>query len=155
MRKISYIFSILLFLSFELTAQQVNQNLSDNPFISVQEQVEGEGKVTIHQSLAIEQMMHSYILRNQQAPGVDGFRIQLYSGTGVKARQEAQNIRSRFLVEYPDEKITVEYKAPFWNVRVGYFRHKHEALPLLGKLRPTFPNSYAVRDAGIKPELFE
>ncbi len=155
MRKTLYFIAVLFFLIDGVLAQQESSRASVNPFVSVQSRFEGQGHVTIKQSQAIEQMMLLHIQVNQNTPGVEGFRIQLYSGTGAKARQEAQNVRGRFLSAFPNEKITVEYKAPFWTVRVGYFRHKHESLPLLRRLRPSFPNSYSVRDAGIRPELFD
>lgn len=155
MRLILFFF-LFIFSSIAVSAQQEGSIGSVNPFYAVQSHENWQqGQVTIKQSQAIEQMMLLYILINQKSPGVEGYRIQLFSGTGAKARQEAQNVKSQFLTAFPNEKITIEYKAPFWSVRVGYFRHKHESLPLLRSLRPIFPNSYAVRDAAIRLELFE
>jgi hypothetical protein len=39
-------------------------------------------------------------------------------------------------------------------VRVGYFRNKHEAIPLLRKLRGSYPNGFIVKISNIKPENF-
>lgn len=155
MKKFLFFFYVLFLVQIGLFAQQENRKPAPNPFVMIQEKNYGQAQVTIKQSQAIEQLMLLHIQMNQNSSGVEGFRIQVYSGTGAKARQEAQNVRARFLSSFPNEKITVEYKAPFWNVRVGYFRHKHESLLLLRKLRGNFPNSYAVRDASIKPELFD
>ena len=155
MRRTLFLLYVLFLLPLALASQKENRNADLNPFFVVQDKVPGAGQVTIRQSEAIEQLMLLQIQINKNSPGVLGYRIQVYSGSGVKARQEAQNVRSRFLSAFPNEHITIEYLEPFWNVRVGYFRHKHESLPLLRKVKTSFPNSYSVRDANIKPELFD
>lgn len=155
MKKGWFLVFFLLGMSVVMSAQDTTPQVVESPFKRLEGYNSGPGRISVRQSLAIEQMMLVHLRINQNTPGVEGFRIQLYSGTGAKARQEAQNVRARFLTLYPDEKITIEYKAPFWNVRVGFYRHKHEALPLLKKLRVDFPGSYAVRDVAIKPENFD
>src|SRR5690554_6927282 len=100
-------------------------------------------------SPGVERMMKDYLQSNRSASGVEGYRIQLYSGTGNNSKQEAQEVRSKLLGLFPEENVFVEYNAPFMRVRVGSFRHKHEALPLLRKLKSSFPSCYIVRDASI------
>jgi hypothetical protein len=109
----------------------------------------GEGQVKIKQSPAIEKMVTDYVGSNRSAAGVEGYRIQLFSGTGNNAKQEAQDARTKLLSLFPNENVYNDFEAPFWRVRVGAFRHKHEALPLLRKLKTSFPSSYIVRDASI------
>lgn len=109
----------------------------------------GEGQVMIRQSPAIERLMTDYVGSNRSSSGVEGYRIQLYSGTGNNTKQEAQDVRTKLLTLFPNERVFVEYNAPFMRVRVGAFRHKHEALPLLRKLKTSFPSCYIVRDASI------
>lgn len=155
MRRTLFLLCVLCLLPLALASQNENRNAGQNPFFVVQEKVTGSGQVSIRQSEAIEQLMLLQIQVNKNSPGVLGYRIQIYSGSGAKARQEAQNVRGRFLSTFPDERITIEYLEPFWNVRVGYFRHKHESLPLLRSVKTSFPNSYSVRDTNIKPELFD
>ncbi|GAO31009.1 SPOR domain-containing protein [Geofilum rubicundum] len=109
----------------------------------------GEGQVNIKQSPAIEKLMTDFVRSNKSSSGVEGYRIQLYSGTGNNTKQEAQDVRTKLLSLFPNENVFVEYNAPFMRVRVGAFRHKHEALPLLSKLKTSFPSCYIVRDASI------
>lgn len=118
-------------------------------FERVQSRSIGEGQVSIRQSPGVERMMKDYLQSNRSASGVEGYRIQLYSGTGNNSKQEAQEVRSKLLGLFPEENVFVEYNAPFMRVRVGSFRHKHEALPLLRKLKSSFPSCYIVRDASI------
>src|SRR5690554_6074024 len=118
-------------------------------FERVQSRSTGEGQVSIRQSPGVERMMKDYLQSNRSASGVEGYRIQLYSGTGNNSKQEAKEVRSKLLGLFPEETVFVEYNALFMLVRVVSFRHQHEALPLLRKLKCSFPSCYIVRDASI------
>lgn len=146
------LFGLVVFLSVVQLSAQDRRNTT--PFEKVRERNFSDGKIEIRQAAGIEQLLNHHIQNNRANPGVEGFRIQLYSGTGAQSRQEAQEVRTRLLSLFPDEKVVVEYNAPFWRVRVGSYRHKHEALPLLRRVRAPFPNSYIVRDPAIRPEEF-
>ena len=140
-----------VFLVVTVCAQQQSSN---SIFSTLQKTEANQGVVEINQPVVMEQLMQSYIASNKRKQGVEGYRIQIYSETGARARQEAEGARNKLLTEFPNENVTISYDAPYWRVRVGYFRHKHETLLTLQKLRQMFPNGYAVRDSGIKPEFF-
>ena len=146
---------LVIIASVLLTVTICAQQSSNSVFSTLQKKEAQQGSIEINQPVAMEQLMQSYIASNRRKQGVEGYRIQIYSETGAKARQEAESARNKLLAEFPAEKVSVSYDAPYWRVRVGYFRHKHETLPTLRKLRQVFPNGYAVKDSGIKPELFE
>lgn len=115
----------------------------------------GQGEISIHQSKALEQMMSNFAVKNKSDAKVEGYRIQLFSGTGASARKESQDVKIKMLEYFPQESVSVEYNAPFWRVRTGVFRHKHEALPLLRKIKSSFPNCYVVKDTGIRLSEFK
>jgi len=142
---------LIIAMSWSVSAQQPMEN---SPLKKVESSHGAEGKITIKQSPAIEQLLNKHVQWNMDNPGVEGFRIQLFSGTGAQSRQEAREVRTRLMSLLPEEAPILEYNAPFWRVRVGSFRHKHEALPLLNKLKSSFPNSFIVRDPNIKPAEF-
>lgn len=110
----------------------------------------GEGRVTIHQDAGIEAMMVDHQQGNSQIAVLEGYRIQLYSGSGVNSKREAMAVKIKFLGLFPDEKVDLFYNAPFWRVRVGNYRFKNEALPLLTKVKKHFPSSYMVKDNQVK-----
>ena len=110
----------------------------------------GDGVVTIHQDAGIEQMMIDHRTENSHISVFEGYRIQLYSGSGVNSKREAMAVKIKFLGLFPDEKVDLFYNAPFWRVRVGNYRFKNEALPLLTKVKKHFPSSYMVKDNQVK-----
>ena len=91
---------------------------------------------------------------NENQTTLDGFRIQIYSGSGVSAKAEAQAAEKKFSEMYPKEKVYVIYNAPFWRVRVGDFRYRSEAMGLLKRLSVVFTGSYMVRDNTVKKKTF-
>lgn len=120
----------------------------------IQEINQGEGQVTIHQEEGIDFLLQTQTEVNKRKGGVDGYRIQLYSGSGPKGKRQALDVKSKFLEEFPEGNISTTYNPPFWRVRVGNYRHKHEALPLLSELKELFPNCYVVKDGNVKMEKF-
>jgi hypothetical protein len=86
------------------------------------------------------------ISSNMQLTGISGYRIRIYSGSGVEAKKEQQNVRARFLSLYPGLDAYNRYDEPFFKVYVGDCRTKSEALKLQDKIRKDFPNSIIRED---------
>jgi hypothetical protein len=142
------LFVFLLFIGTVYLNAQVPGKYGDNNsdiFQSVERVDVNEGVITIEQSARMKDLVLTQIEMNKRAGGVEGFRVQLYSGVGSKARQDALEVKGKVLKELPDANVAVEYSAPFWRVRVGCFRHKHETLPLLKRLKNEFPACYIVK----------
>ncbi|MCT4590387.1 MAG: SPOR domain-containing protein [Carboxylicivirga sp.] len=127
-------------------------NAQDDKTITsaLQEQVEGEGKITIYDESGIEELVIIQSEVNRRRSGVDGWRIQLFSGSGPTGKSNALKVKSKVLNSFPDNNVDLSFTSPWWRVRVGNYRHKHEALPLLNDLRKLFPNCYIVKDGNVK-----
>jgi len=128
---------------------------SNTIFDKLDEKQYSKGEIKIEQSDDVKSLTERYIEKNKRGTTVEGYRIQIYSGTGASARKDSQEARAKFSENYPDEKLKIEYNAPFWRVRVGSFRHKHEALDLLNRTKRIFPNCYIVRDSEISLSEFK
>ncbi len=133
--------AILVFSIVAFSNVLMGQNLVEE----VQTVREGEGVVTIHQEEGIDYLMKTMVDENVRQGGVDGYQIQLYSGSGPKGKRQAMEVKTKLLEEFPELNITTTYNPPFWRIRVGNYRHKHEALPLLNDLKTYFPNCYVVK----------
>lgn len=147
---------VLVFVTSSLMSQLPGSSGYNNSdiFDEIEQPEEGKGVIEIDQSARMKDLVLTHIKMNKRTRGIEGFRVQLYSGGGNKARQEAIEAKGKVLSELPDEDISVEYSAPFWRVRVGSFRHKHEALPLLNQLKDVFPSCYIVRDNEVSLDNF-
>ena len=122
---------------------------------NLQERVDGEGVITIYDEDGIEELVNIQVEVNKRIGGVEGWRIQLYSGSGPEGKQSALKVKGKLLGNFPDQDADLSFTSPFWRVRVGNYRHKHEALQLLNELRAIFPNCYIVKDGYVKMDKFE
>ncbi len=141
--------AILLLFSISVTSQLFSQESSSNDVFVQVTSGGGAGKVIIHQDPAIKQLVSGHISSNGESSVMEGFRIQLYSGSSKKAKTDALAAKGKFLSIFPDIPVYLEYNAPFWRVRAGDFRSKNESMELYSKLKSFFPESYPVKDPNV------
>jgi len=149
-QKILFIFLVFTVLSISSFSQQQNEIFS-----SIKKREINHGTVNITQPVDVEDLMNLYIISNKKKSGVEGYRIQINFFTGNNARQDAYNVRTKVMKDFPNETVSLEYDEPYWKVRIGYYRNKHEAIPLMRRLKGSYPNSFIVKVSNIKPENFE
>ena len=95
---------------------------------------------------------HKLISKNMKSSGVAGYRIRIYSESGIGAKKEQQQVRARFLSLYPGLDAYNRYDEPFFKVYVGDCRTKSDALKLNDIIKKNFPNPIIVPDfINLKP----
>lgn len=143
-----FIFTLLLVFNtfFLLLAQESGG--SNNIFSIVATPANG-GKVTVVQDSKITELINFHLESNKRSETMEGFRIQIYSGSSKKAKGESMAAKSLLLSNFPNTAVYLEYKAPFWRVRAGDFRSKNEAMELNNRLKSLFPDCYPVKDPQI------
>lgn len=87
---------------------------------------------------------------NKIKNGMDGFRIQLFSGT---ERNNANQLKAKFLAAYPTVPAYLIYQQPYFKLRVGDFRNKMEAQYLFNNLSSEFNQAILVADKINFPKL--
>lgn len=104
------------------------------------------GSVSIHQDESIDRLLAKHIKVNEYNPWIDGYRVQLYSISGVNSRDKANLFRAQFLNKHPKTKVYVVYQAPYYKVRLGDFRTKINALSYLQTISKQYPSGFVVVD---------
>lgn len=84
------------------------------------------------------------ISRNMKSSGIPGYRIRIYSGSGIGAKEEQQKARARFLSLYRGLDAYNQYDEPFFKVYVGDCRTRSEALKLNDMIKKDFPDPFIV-----------
>ena len=102
--------------------------------------------VNIHQDQTISSLLTKHIKVNEYNPWINGYRVQLYSVSGVKSRDKANLFKAEFLSKYNNTKVYIVYQAPYFKVRLGDFRTKIEALAFLNKISKNYPSGFVVID---------
>lgn len=112
----------------------------------VSKQNQKSGELNINQDPDADTLMSRYIHANRFLNGgMNGFRIQIYRGSGRTAREDANKVRADFLISFPEILSYIEYAQPGWFlVRVGDFRTKMEGAKTFNMIRKKYPNAYLV-----------
>ena len=130
---------LLLVACFASASLALAQN---NIVKSLERNVPGQGKVTIHQDSRIEALIGS----EYTPTGTDekkvikstGYRIQVYAGNNTRqAKNEAYSIASRIKEYFPDLSVYTSFTPPRWLCRAGDFRSIEEADAVMRQLRAT------------------
>jgi len=101
------------------------------------------GKVTITQDQRLQTIIDNHIEANSTRP-LNGWRVQIYFGSGAKAKTTAESIKTGFLTDYPDIEVYLEYDAPYFKVNVGNFRNKLDAEKFKFKLQGEYEKMFLV-----------
>ena len=86
------------------------------------------------------------ISMNMKSSGVPGYRIRIYSESGIGPKQEQQHDRARFLSLYPGVDAYNRYDEPYFKIYVGDCRTRSDALKLHDLIRREFPSSIIIPD---------
>lgn len=97
---------------------------------------------TLHQSKQVNTVLDSIASLNQMRKFVDGFTIQIYSGT---SREDAMNAKKR-MTELPDLTSVLQYNQPKFRVTVGSYYSRLGAQADFQRVKKVFPSSILVPD---------
>jgi len=160
MRKVKKLITLLLIVGYSLFDAHAQAGYSktddDNSdiFISFHDNSDG-GTINIYQNPAILVLLEKSISMNEK-DGLSGYRIQVYSGTGVTAREKASSIKQELMQNFPEideDVIYTDYQEPYFKVNVGDFRNRNEAFELYYNIKNKFPGSYIVNSKINFPKL--
>lgn len=101
---------------------------------------EVEGQVSIVVDSLLVANYYKFIAQNKKVQGVPGFRILIFSESGIGAKEEQQRARARFLSLYPGIDAYYRYDEPYFKVYVGDCRTRSEALKLYDRIKGNFPS---------------
>ena len=144
--KRSFIFLVIMLCSAGLLqAQGVQGGPQGDILRELLEEGPGD-RVYIEMDSLIMENYDKLISRNMQSSGVPGYRIRIYSKSGIGAKQEQQQVRAKFLSLYPGIDAYNRYDEPYFKIYVGDCRTKSDALKLQDRIRREFPNSFITED---------
>ncbi|MFT6716239.1 MAG: hypothetical protein ACJA0Q_000873 [Saprospiraceae bacterium] len=77
---------------------------------------------------------------------VKGFRVQIYSCSGISCQEKANKNYNQFLIAYPEIPAEKIWDPPSYKVRVGNCRNRFEAEQIKSKIKEDFPFIFIVPD---------
>ena len=133
----------LLFIGFLLFSGNVvlAQSGSRVDLLQTIQQGDAQGRVQIEADSLLVINYYKLRIKNRKISGVPGYRIRIYSESGIGAKEEQQRVRASFLSLFPDIDAYYKYDEPYFKVYVGDCRTRSEALKLYDRIEGSFPNS--------------
>lgn len=120
---------------------------SQNNDVLFRLQTPDDGTLIIEQPDELSKIIKDHIALNRKMLGIKGYRIQIGLFSGRKGRLKAYSLKSDYLTKYPDKTdVYVSYSAPYFNVRVGNFFTKSQALKEFQEIKKEYPGAFIVDD---------
>jgi hypothetical protein len=105
------------------------------------------GEVQVQGDPRVEKLLELTISVNKKGNSFPGYRIQLLSASTSRVTVDSlQRYVSKFESLFPGTRAYLQYVDPDFKIRVGNFKTKIEAIPLLKKIRKKYPSSYIVKE---------
>lgn len=150
--RIVYI-AILLY-SIQVLAQEKRGIDNDTNVYSIlmNDSTNYPGIVSLYQDTLIEKMLfHSIELNKRDSGLVEGYRINIYRGSGfdesgIHSDEKSKAIKDTFDVYFPDIPSYRRYEDLYYKVYVGDFRNKADNLITFKKIKRMYPNAFWVND---------
>lgn len=105
-----------------------------------------DGNVKIEADSLLVANYYKLLNQKSKVQGVPGYRIRIFSQSGLGAKEQQQRVRARFLSLFPDVDAYYRYDEPYFKVYVGDCRTRSEALRLYDRIRKEFPNPILIPD---------
>lgn len=122
----------------EVSRPQILINLTQN---------DGQGsQVEIIQPPQVENLLKMQIANNRLQKGIPGYRIRIFSQSGQTARQKAEETRMSFMKNFPEQDALLEYNTPNFQIFVGNYRTRNEALRQMKQIEKMFSGSFIVSE---------
>ncbi len=109
-----------------------------------------KAKLTVNNDAYLDTAIQKNIDKNKIANVIDGYRIQLFSGS---ERNNANALKTKFLKLYPETPAYLIYQQPYFKLRVGDYRTKIEAQNIFYKLQDDFGQVIIIPDKINLPKL--
>lgn len=126
---------------FSQEVSAINQTSSKDSVILV-----SKGIITWKLPLGLNTLLEDYKKENYKEPGLDGYRIQVFSDGGNNAKERAQKLVEEIQSSYPQLEVYLSYQQPNFKVRCGDYRTKAEARKNQALICKNYPGCFIVQD---------
>ena len=141
---------------FILFSLSVNAQESDYNLVQSSRETESTIFQNLHvkQDARIDTLLKRHIAMNKRMNGTEGYRLEIFFSSGLHAKQQAMEVKTEFLKNFPDVPAYLIFTSPDFKVRVGDFRTRDDALKLKERIKRLYPNAFLAKDIIQFPKLY-
>ena len=125
---------ILIIISIVLISLESTVAQSADDFNTQLEEVSVDSLITLHKAF------------NNQYNSINGYRVQIFKGSGNSALENAEIIMAEFTADQTNTLAYISFMEPYYRIRVGDFKTRLEALNFLKIIKGTYPSSFVIKD---------
>ncbi|MEA1872831.1 MAG: hypothetical protein U9N51_00155 [Bacteroidota bacterium] len=111
------------------------------------------GDVKISQAGKIAELVGVRLAILKKQKGFEGYRIRIFAKTGAGARTEADALRVEFREKHDQIKPYLLYNTPNWEIHVGNYRTRMEAMEVLDMIKEDYPQAFVTKTIIKFPDL--
>ncbi len=148
MRILFFILGLLFVLS--VNAQQIDSSYIYMPAAKLSDTL---GHVQYYQSEAISSIMKKKIIVNKEQPKVDGYRVQVFSVSGVNSNDKINKEKAEYLLRNKNANVYIVYQSPYFKLRIGDYRDMLQANYHLNEIIKEYPFAFIVKDKVNIPKI--
>ena len=127
-----------------MVAQEID-NAKPQILINLAENDGQSGQIEIIQPEQAENLLKMRIANNRLKKGeIPGYRVQVFSESGQAANKKSDEVRVNCIRNFSNLETHKEYNNPNWQIFVGDFRTRNEALREIQKIKKIYPGAFIV-----------
>jgi hypothetical protein len=146
MKKILLVLPSILFFFLTAQAQETENIPQKNIFESLRTKEAGWGSVKIAQDPRLQKLVDKHAFMGSKQKGLQGYRILIFSESGKRARQQANEVIGQFSSMYPGIATYLVFTTPSYKVYAGDFRNKFEAEKIKRQIVSYYPKAFIRND---------
>jgi len=137
---------LILLCTVGVAMAQSGQAGDGGDLLQILQETNRNNRITLEMDSLLVANYYKLLTMNKKNSGIRGFRIRIYSESGLGAKEEQQRQKARFLTLFPDIDAYYRYDEPYFKIYVGDCRTRSEALKLVDRIKREFPNTFIVED---------
>lgn len=109
--------------------------------------------IEVKQSENLKNYLEKVVELNKKRDDFYGYRVKIFAENNPNARRRANELRLRYNSEQDTVQAYVVFQEPNFEVHVGDFRTRFEAVELLNKIADRYPEAYIIQTIIRFPKL--
>lgn len=145
-------FSVFSFFTIDVMPQNtLNWNGSEQ---KIKDSIHLEqDSISLETTEKLDKLAKYYNQHTLEKKKMDGFRIEVYSGSGANSKQKAREKQLEFRSKFPNIPANLVWSYPNFEINVGDFRSKVEAEGALIEVQKEYPFAFVKKDMIDPPDL--
>lgn len=97
------------------------------------------------EEIGVDSLLKLHIEFNSHFSSIEGYRIQIFKGSGNSALEDAENTIDEFSEKYEGTEAYISFMEPYYRIRIGDYRTRLDALNFLKIIKKKYPSAFVIQ----------